>query len=866
MSKTLKKSLALILSIVMLMGVIPMGMSFAAETEGGYVYEVADGKATIVGYTGSETNIVIPATLGGYPVVRIGADEASRLMPFHSNETVVSVTIPDSVECIGYGAFYKCTALETVIMGDGVKVIEKGVFRDCSKLVSIVLSESLTTIELNAFGGCSSLTTINFRGTIAQWNALRVGVADGNDAFLNATVVYCYGMNCEHSNATVTSSATCTTPGTKTTTCNDCGYVDEEPAAAGHKWNYDAIENYVTSAPTCTVGANAIVPCGACDATTIKWVPALGHTVAADDWKVLEDATCTDTGFQKGTCEVCNKTIIEETPVKDHTENTIPAKTPTCTEAGYTVSKYCTTCETWTVVAKPVPALDHSYVKDEDESSDATCEVAGVDVNVCERCGNVKFVGVSALGHDIVTVNAKAPDCENGGWNAYEYCTRCNYTTYVAIPANGHTPGAAATCTTAQTCTDCDYVYAQALKHSLETLEGYDAGCSTTGLSDGVWCTVCEVVLKPQEVRPALNHKYVTTIERKEATCTEDGHTAEETCSRCNIVGLKSTKIPAKGHKKGAAATCTTDQKCENENCDYVYVPAYGHKSVDVTGYAATCTEDGLSDGKMCQRCYKIFVEQEVITALGHDMQKTADEEDSTCTTVGKLAVYTCARGCGHKEGGGAIAKKDHTPGSVATCTEDQTCVNCDYVFVEAFDHTPGVAATCTLPQTCSRCAEVLVTALGHDYIIDDAESKEATCLEDGHFKAICSVCDDVVEETVKATGHSIQGWTIIKYPTCQAEGQTVGLCENCKYNIKKTLPAVEHKDDDKNNKCDYCGGSMGATSDNPSKDEEEEKNDGKCTCLCHAVGIKGLIYDFILMIQRLFGLNRTCKCGEAHY
>ena len=868
MSKTLKKSLALILSIVMLMGVIPMGMSFAAETEGGYVYEVADGKATIIGYNGTETNIVVPATLGEYPVVLVGEREP-EVGVFNGNISIVSIALPDTVTKLIAGSFYGCVSLKEIVVGEGMAVIEGSVF-----------------------GGCNSLEKICYRGTISQWNAIEITESSRN-ALEGVEIVYCYGKNCTHNYVVVSNDATCTETGIKTLVCADCGDEIEEPAAAkGHSWDYNAIENYVTSAPTCTAGATAIVPCSACDATTTSWVPALGHTVAS--WEPLEEATCTETGSKVGRCGACNNLASAVIPAKGHTEDVRPAQEPTCTETGCTESKYCTVCKTWTVLAETVPALGHSYVRDADESSDATCEVAGVDVNVCERCDNIKLSGVSALGHNIVNVDAQAPDCEDGGWNAYEYCTRCNYTTYVAIPANGHTPGAAATCTTAQTCTDCDYVYATELGHTTVELEGYAAGCETTGLTDGSWCPVCEVVLEPQEVLPVLGHNYVTTLSRIEATCTTDGRTAEVACENCGKVAFESEVITAPGHVQkvipAVDPTCTEAGSTGGigcENCDEYYfdeprtIDALGHDLIDLERVEPTCTATGLTAGKKCNRdgCDYVKTKQKVINKLPHTNEVIPGVEP-TCTETGLKAGTECTV-CGtvtlERE---EIPAKGHSPLYVsavaATCTEvgynaGYQCSVCDvytngHEEVPATGHTPGAAATCTKAQTCETCGAELEAALDHDMVIDTTVSKDATCLKDGYVKAACSRCDYEYKGVVPATDHNVQNWTTIVIPTCKAEGQAIGLCIGCKYDIKKTLPAVEHKDDDKNNKCDYCGGSMGATSDNPSKDEEEEKNDGKCTCLCHAVGIKGLIYDFILMIQRLFGLNRTCKCGEAHY
>ena len=65
-------------------------------------------KVTITKYTGEESTMVIPETIGGWPVTKIG--EAA----FQDNTTITSVTIPDSVTEIGANAFAGCTNLTSV--------------------------------------------------------------------------------------------------------------------------------------------------------------------------------------------------------------------------------------------------------------------------------------------------------------------------------------------------------------------------------------------------------------------------------------------------------------------------------------------------------------------------------------------------------------------------------------------------------------------------------------------------------------------------------------------------------------------------------------------------------------------------------
>ena len=76
----------------------------AAESD--FTYTTVDNTAMVTGYTGSETELVIPDTLGGYTVTSIG----NRAL--WQNQTFVSVTIPETVTSIEEYAFWKCTAFK----------------------------------------------------------------------------------------------------------------------------------------------------------------------------------------------------------------------------------------------------------------------------------------------------------------------------------------------------------------------------------------------------------------------------------------------------------------------------------------------------------------------------------------------------------------------------------------------------------------------------------------------------------------------------------------------------------------------------------------------------------------------------------
>lgn len=83
----------------------------------------------------------------------------------------------------------------------------------------------------------------------------------------------------------------------------------------------------------------------------------------------------------------------------------------------------------------------------------------------CEKCG-AEYGEKDPNNHDLVHHDAKAPSCTEIGWDAYETCSRCDYTTYAELPALNHDYQAvtvAPTCETdgytVFTCTRCKDSY-----------------------------------------------------------------------------------------------------------------------------------------------------------------------------------------------------------------------------------------------------------------------------------------------------------------------------------------------------------------------------------------------------------------------
>lgn len=331
----------------------------------------------------------------------------------------------------------------------------------------------------------------------------------------------------------------------------------------------------------------------------------------------------------------------------------------------------------------------------------ATCTARAV----CATCG--KEYGAEPVGHDIVKHDGQDPTCTEPGWWAYETCSRCDYTTYQKIPANGHKYGALvlekpATCTAEgmkahYQCADCN--------------KYFDEGKNATTTD----------ALKI----PLIPHSYGEFQVDKPATCTENGSKSRH-CSRC---GAKTdeTVIPATGHKwvidAAVAPTCTQTGLTEGKHCSVCNTVLTPQTTVEklphswddgVETKAPTCTEEGVKTFT-CSRCHD--TKPEPISALDHDWGEWEVKTPATEETEGKK-TRTCKRDSTHTETQ-TIPKLNHThnmeyhPAVDADCgtgtngrIEYWSCSGCGKFFRDA-----GGASEITFDQTVRPFAHDLDTA-----------------------------------------------------------------------------------------------------------------------------------------------------------
>ena len=251
----------------------------------------------------------------------------------------------------------------------------------------------------------------------------------------NPSVARTYKLTCgctshTYGSAVITKQPTCTSEGTKTKTCTQCGAtVTETIAKLSHSYTATVV------APTCTTNGYTLHKCSVCgtsykDSTTKATGHSYGNSV------VTKQPTCTSEGTAIKTCTKCNATVTETIPKTSHKyADTVVA--PTCTTNGYTLHK-CSVCGT-SYKDSTTNATGHSYGNSV-VTKQPTCTSEGTAIKTCTKCNATVTEKLPAKGHTAVTDKGYPATCTTAGKTDGSHCSVCNTVIKVqtVINATGH--------------------------------------------------------------------------------------------------------------------------------------------------------------------------------------------------------------------------------------------------------------------------------------------------------------------------------------------------------------------------------------------------------------------------------------------
>lgn len=149
----MKKITLLLICLIMIFSV-----SFAADSD----FIISDG--ILLKYTGRDTNVVVPEGVIsiGYGDLAVYSGETN--LGIFGNTKIQSITLPTTLEYIGWNAFKNCTKLEEVKINSYIENIGYNAFEGCTSLRSIDISK-VKGIGNSAFLNCTNLTSVKFLGS-----------------------------------------------------------------------------------------------------------------------------------------------------------------------------------------------------------------------------------------------------------------------------------------------------------------------------------------------------------------------------------------------------------------------------------------------------------------------------------------------------------------------------------------------------------------------------------------------------------------------------------------------------------------------------------------------------------------------------
>ncbi|MCQ2528214.1 MAG: leucine-rich repeat protein [Saccharofermentans sp.] len=495
---------------------------------------------------------------------------------------VKKVSIPDSVEIVGEGAFVNNAANRKLfISGDSPVSVDMysqytGVFFTSDYSGKYGSNIKYTARDANRDGKYDSVVLVG-SGDIADRYDENFNKIDGCNFpdFIKTTVsnVFIpYGVKSigNYAFSDFTSLRKITLP------------ITLESIETGAFENCGKLPSINVPDSVTTIGDLAFA---GCDSFTVLNLPSSLKILGDDSIPLNKDLVINGRCIfeQSEAITVCLEANLNITYNYTHNPYTPPTIPPTCTERGRLNSTYCLDCNKMLRPGTSIPAIGHlEFV--EPMTYPGCVETGLRNRTICERCNEVLYEGdiIPPIGHSGSVVN-KEPTCMDDGYNYRIICTRCNEVSFWGeiIPATGH-------------------VYIES--------EGTKPTCTNLGNTGSKICSICGYVGYPNMPLPALGHNEVPYGESKDATCTEDGLKAGVKCDRCELILQDKEVIPAKGHTEvidiAIPATDTKGGYTEGIHCSVCKLIIKAQVFIPPVAKPTPTPETGVEG--FCERLYTI--------------------------------------------------------------------------------------------------------------------------------------------------------------------------------------------------------------------------------------------------------------------